>query len=123
MEFKLTINDGAKSYKKIVKEPETNVFVGLKVGAIISGDSFGFNGYEFMISGGSDKAGFPMHKGVNGAERAKILRRKKQGNALRKTVMGNTISEGTSQINLTVTKKGKKELKEIFEVTPETPAE
>ncbi len=119
MEFKLTINDGPKSYKKVVKDPESSVFIGLRIGDTVKGDAFGFEGYEFTINGGSDKAGFPMHKGVAGADRAKILKKLKNGSSIRKTVMGNTISEGISQINLTIKKKGKKELKEYFETKEE----
>ncbi len=120
MEFKLTINDGPKSYKKVVKEPEANNFIGLKIGDLIKGDLFGFNGYEFRINGGSDKSGIPMHKGVQSAERAKVLKRKKNGNSIRKTVMGNTISELISQINLTISKKGGKSINSYFESKEES---
>ena len=114
MEFKLTINDGPKSYKRVVKEPEANAFIGLKIGDSVSGKSIGFDGYEFVINGGSDKTGCPMHKGVAGAERSKMLKRQKTGCAKRKSVMGNTISESISQINLRIVSKGKKKLEEYF---------
>jgi len=114
MEFKLTINDGSKSYKQVVKEPEANSLIGLKVGETLKGDTIGFDGYEFIINGGSDKAGFPMHKGVKGSDRNKMLKRLKNGSAIRKTVMGNTISENISQINLRIAKKGKKKIEAYF---------
>ena len=114
MEFKLTINDGPKSYKYVIKEPEANVLLGMKIGEKVKGDSIGLKGYELEITGGSDNAGFPMHKGVQGAGRGKYLKRLKNGALKRKTVMGNTISESISQINLKVVKKGEKELSEIF---------
>ncbi len=114
MEFKLTINDGSKSYKKIIKEPEANIFLGLKIGDKINGDNIGFNGYEFIINGGSSNTGTPMHKGVIGADRHKILKRLKNGSAIRKTVMGNTISEQISQINLVISKRGTKKIEEYF---------
>ena len=119
VEFKLTINDKAKSYKKVVQEPEANSFIGLKIGDTISGDIVGISGYEFIINGGSDKTGCPMHKGVGGSDRAKRIIRKKNGCGVRKSVMGNTISEDISQINLMVSKKGKKALKEFFEAPKE----
>ncbi|MFA5406362.1 MAG: S6e family ribosomal protein [Candidatus Nanoarchaeia archaeon] len=114
MEFKLTINDKAKSYKQVVKEPEAAILVGLKIGDKVKGDHLGLIGYELIISGGSDKTGVPMHKGVLGADRAKMIKRLNNGSGVRKTVMGNTISENVVQINLTVAKKGAKELEELF---------
>ncbi len=114
MEFKLTINNGPKSYKYAVKEPEALIFLGLKIGDKVKGDQIGLQGYEFEITGGSDNAGFPMHKGINKAGRGKYLKRLKKGILKRKTVMGNTICETISQINLKVIKKGAKDLEEIF---------
>ena len=115
MEFKLTINDGPKSYKKVVGEPAANQFIGLKIGDTIKGDLININGYEFKINGGSDKTGCPMHKGINGSDRVKRIIRQKNGCGVRKSVRGSTISEDTSQINLLVSQKGKKELSTYFE--------
>lgn len=114
MELKLTINDGAKSYKHVVKEPESNVFIGLKLGEKVLGDAFGLPGYEFTINGGSSITGMPMHKGIIGSDLSKRLVRLKNGSAVRKSVMGNTISEKITQVNLIVAKKGGKELAEYF---------
>ena len=114
MEFKLTINDGPKSYKKELTSEESTKFIGLRIGESINGELIGLTGYELIINGGSDKCGFPMTKGVKGGERARVLRKGK-----RKTYVGNTISEDTAQINLKVLKKGKKSLKEIFEAPKE----
>jgi len=114
MEFKLTINDGAKAYKHVIKEPEAAVFLGLKIGDKIKGDGIGIPGYEFIITGGSDNAGFPMKKGIQGSERARMLVKDKKGCPRRKTVVGSMISESISQINLKVSKKGGKELSEYL---------
>ena len=119
-QFKIVI--GAKTgkcYQKEVKEPESNVFVGKKIGDIIKGDSFGLSGYEFEIRGGSDDAGFPMRKDVQGPVRKKILavegegiRKAGKGLKRRKTVFGNTISARIVQINLKVVKEGKEKMGE-----------
>lgn len=114
MDLKLTVNDGAKSYKHVVKEPESNVFIGLKLGDKIKGDAFGLAGYEFIINGGSSITGLPMHKGIIGSDLSKRLIRQKNGSAVRKSVMGNTISEKITQVNLIVAKKGSKPLEEYF---------
>ncbi|MBD3312336.1 30S ribosomal protein S6e [archaeon] len=119
MEFKLTINDGAKSYKHVIKEPEANALIGLKIGETIEGSKIGFNGYEFIISGGSDASGFPMKKGITSGERSKMLKKLPDGRTLRQTVRGNTISESTSQVNLKVKKKGKKKLEDFFKIPTE----
>ena len=52
-EFKLVINDvkSGKSYQKAVTGDESDVFKRTKIGSIISGDTFGFNGFEFEITG------------------------------------------------------------------------
>lgn len=119
MEFKLTINNGPKSYKHVVKEPEANTLLGLKIGDAVDGSKLGFNGYEFIISGGSDASGFPMRKGINSGERSKTLKKADKGRSYRKTVMGNTINESISQVNLKVKKKGKKKIEDFFKISTE----
>ena len=113
-DFKLVISsrDG-KSYQRELKDPDSNMFLGKKVGEQINGDQFGFSGYEFMITGGSDYCGFPMRKDVSGAARKRILSVQgigvgKIGKGIRHkvTVCGNTIHQRISQINLKVLKAG-----------------
>ncbi|MBW3012250.1 30S ribosomal protein S6e [Candidatus Woesearchaeota archaeon] len=112
--FKIVIGakDG-KSYQKEVKDDEASVFLDLKIGDKVSGDSFGFPGYEFEITGGSDNAGFPMRRDVDGRLRKRILtvdspgvRVKGKGVRIRKTVASNSVYDNTSQINLKVLKQG-----------------
>jgi|SRR3989344_3551371 len=116
--FKLVLGakDG-KSYQKEVKDKEANAFLAKKIGDKIQGDACGFPGYEFEITGGSDKAGFPMRKDVPGAVRKKILaiegvgvKKHGHGQKQRKTVFGNTVSEQIVQINLKILKEGKEKL-------------
>ena len=133
VEFKLTINDvkDGKSYSKEVKEAEADAFKGGKIGNKVKGDSFGFEGYEFEITGGSDNAGFPMRKDLNGQERKKILAlngegitTKRKGARIRKSVRGNTLSHVISQINLKVVNYGGKSIKDILGIKEEAaPAE
>lgn len=120
-EFKLTIND-VKSGKSYNTQMNTDAFKSKKIGDSVSGDNIGFKGYEFKITGGSDGAGFPMRKDVDGQVRRKGLFSKsgvgvnipRRGNKIRKSVRGNTISLNISQINLIVTKYGEKKLAEIL---------
>lgn len=117
-EFKLVIGskDG-KSYQREVKDSDAKPFLGKKIGDTIKGEGFGLEGYEFIITGGSDSSGFPMRFDVEGTARKKILavkgvgiRKKRKGQRQRKTVCGNRIHGGIVQINLKVVKEGKEPL-------------
>lgn len=130
VEFKLNIGDpkSKKTLKKDVKDAEAEVFVGKKIGDSVKGDLFGLTGYELVITGGSDSAGFPMRTDVEGGSRRKVLivkgiglRKNVAGRKIRKTVAGNTVTRKTVQINLKVSKAGKTPLFE--EPKPEQPAE
>ena len=126
VEYKLVLADPktGKCYQREAKEAEANVFLGKCIGDKVKGDKFGLGGYEFEITGGSDNSGFPMRKDLDGVGRKKILivsgigaKRKRKGQRQRKTVMGNTIGQKTSQINLKVIKYGKSKL-DVGEVKP-----
>ena len=128
---------GLKQGKCVQKElPEANakVLIGKQIGDKIAGDTIGFEGYEFQITGGSDYCGFPMRKDIPGANRKRIfavegigLHKKKKGIRVRKTVAGNTIHTKTAQINLKMIKEGNKPLiedkKEETPKTEEAPAQ
>jgi len=118
-EFKLVISDpkAKKAYQIEVKSPEADTFIGKKIGEKINGEAINVPGFEFEITGGSDKQGFPMRVDVIGTKRVKILigsgpgfRPKRKGERRRKSVRGNQISDEISQINLKVTKWGEKPL-------------
>ncbi|MBD3361826.1 30S ribosomal protein S6e [Candidatus Woesearchaeota archaeon] len=118
--FKVVIGtkDG-KCVQKEVGEPDSKSLIGKKVGDTIKGESFGLTGYEFLITGGSDYAGFPMRKDIPGQGRKRILaitgvgmKKARKGQRQRKTVCGNTIHSNISQINLKITQEGKNPLTE-----------
>lgn len=110
MEIKLVISEKGKSY--VAKSDD--VLVGRKIGDKIKGDLVGAKEYELEITGGSDSAGFPMDKSVEGSGRRRILITVKNGNKVRVTVRGNTISNDTAQVNLKVLKSGKDSLDKLF---------
>ncbi len=119
-EFKLVIGqkDG-KSVQKELKGNEADALLGLKLGDKVSGDVLGLHGYEFQITGGSDKSGFPMRRDVNGTLRQRIfstksmgLKTSRLGEKQRKSFSGNTIFEGTAQVNVLILKQGSKPLAE-----------
>ncbi|MBU2639809.1 MAG: 30S ribosomal protein S6e [Nanoarchaeota archaeon] len=117
-EVKIVI--GTKKGICFQKTHDSTSLIGRKVGETLKGDLISIPGYEFLITGGSDIAGFPMRKEIK-TRRAKIFARggvgvhpKNKGEIIRKTVAGNTIDEKTAQINLKVSKEGTKKLEEIF---------
>lgn len=126
-EFKIVINDvkKGKSYQKIVTGNESEIFIGMKIGSKISGDIFGFKGYEFEVRGGSDNAGFPMRFDIEGIGRRRPyvsqgpgVRGLKHGQKTRKTIIGNTISQTIKQINLKIINYGQKPVEEVLGVQP-----
>ncbi|MBW2969141.1 30S ribosomal protein S6e, partial [Candidatus Woesearchaeota archaeon] len=99
-------------------------------GETIKGELLGLTGYEFEITGGSDHAGFPMRKDIQGTGRKRILsvqgiglKKRRKGQRQRKTVCGNTIHTKTSQINIKITKEGKTPLEEPKKETQEKETE
>jgi small subunit ribosomal protein S6e len=131
MVHKLNISNKGKAWKLELEDDRLN---GKSIGNKIKGKDIKpeLEGYELEITGGSDSAGFPMSKDIEGIGRKKELLTKgwgmhkkpkglskkkvptPKGLRLRKTLRGNTISEHTVQINLKVTKEGSKKLSELF---------
>jgi len=134
MPFKINISEkGGKTYKF---ELETEELLGKELHEKIQGKELlpELGGYEFEITGASDRSGFPSHEKVPGAGLKKLLltygkgmhkrpRRegkkplsapKPRGLRLRKTVAGRAISPETVQINMKVIKEGSKKLLEVF---------
>lgn len=130
------INIGEKSGKTYKLESEEDAFIDKKLRDSIKGEEFSdkLEGYEFEITGASDKAGFTAMEKAEGIGLKKMLlgygkgmkkkpkkegkkklsNHKPKGLRLRKTVRGNTLTADFSQINLKVLKAGKKTLEEIF---------
>lgn len=120
--FKLCVADPktGKCYQKEVKDQEAESFIGLNIGEKITGDGIGMQGYEFLITGGSDYCGFPMRHGILGI-RKKIYSyggvgfpHLKKGEKTRKTVCGHKIHEKITQINLKISKEGAKKIEEVM---------
>jgi len=118
-------------------EGDSEELIGKKIGEKINGNEISQNlsGYEFEITGASDKAGFPSKKDVEGTGLKRVMltkgfalrklklkkktaTRKKihKGMKKRRTVRGNTISTDMVQINLKVLKEGDKKFEELFPV-------
>lgn len=120
MPFKIIIGDKGKAWKI---ETEAESLAGKSVGEKFEGKEIKpeLEGYELEISGGSDIAGFPLSKEVEGIGLKKVLFTRgwgmhdnREGVRLRKTVRGKTISASVTQINIKVVKHGKTPLAEVF---------
>lgn len=132
MAFKINISEkGGKTYHV---EVETEYFVDKSLGEKAEGKEFypALEGYEFKITGASDKAGLPALEQVEGIALKRVLlgygkgmhmrpkgvskkpNKKPAGLRLRKTIRGKVISPSISQINLSVLKHGAKALAEVF---------
>ena len=135
VKFSLNINDpkAGKSYKKEIEGETTDLFRAKKLDDKVQGGSLGFKGYEFTVTGGSDKQGFPMRSDLEIHGRKKVLlvsgtgaKPKDSGIKQRKTIRGNQLSTDISQINLKVSTYGQKSVEECLgleEKAEESPAE
>lgn len=134
MPFKINIAE--KTGKTYKLELESEDLVGKEINSNVYGKDLlaDLEGYEFEISGASDKSGFTAHKDVPGVGLKKVLlkygkgmkkRPRKEGKKkisnprpkglrLRKTVRGRVISPEITQINLKTLKEGSKKLAEVF---------
>lgn len=132
--FKINLSDKTGKTYKI--ESEAEQLIDKKLHDTIKGKEIDskLDGFEFEITGASDRAGFTAMKEIPGVCLKKILltygkamkkRPKREGKKkrsnpkpkglrLRKTVRGEVISSAIIQINLKVIKEGKKTLKDIF---------
>jgi small subunit ribosomal protein S6e len=110
--FKLIVSDKetGKSSVYELKDPQARALVGLKIGDEIDASVLGIQG-KIKITGGSDRAGFPMRSDVMGGVKKYVLlskgvgfKPKNKGERKRKLVRGNTITEDIYQINAVIVK-------------------
>ena len=120
VDFKIVIGtkDG-KTHQKEIKSPESDNLLKRRINETISGNLIGLEGYEFLITGGSDKCGFPMRKGIQEPRKRITVKGKtvgfsgknrhketQKGLIKKKTVCGEMITKIIHQVNLKVVKQG-----------------
>ncbi|MBU1129171.1 MAG: 30S ribosomal protein S6e [Nanoarchaeota archaeon] len=132
--FKINLSE--KSGKTYKLESESEELMGKSLKEKVEGKEISpdLEGYEFEITGASDKAGFPAFEEVEGVGLKKLLltygkgmkqRPRKEGKKkratkrpkglrLRKTVRGKIISNAIVQINMKVLKAGSKKLESLY---------
>tara|TARA_Y100000310_G_C20615042_1_gene780169 strand:- start:129 stop:671 length:543 start_codon:yes stop_codon:yes gene_type:complete len=143
MVFKINIS--TKEGKTFHLESESQGLIGKELNGNVSGNEVSpdLQGYEFQITGTSDKAGFSSLEQIEGTGLGKALlsyekgmkkRPKREGKwkrsknrpkglRLRKTARGKVISEDIIQINLKTLKEGAKKLSEMFPEQNKVPSE
>lgn len=106
--FKVVIADPktGKSTSVELKDQQAQPLVGLKIGDEVDGSLLGLQG-KLKLTGGSDKAGFPMRFDISGGVKKYVLMTKGigfqtdagEGKKKRKLVRGNTITDEIYQVN------------------------
>lgn len=128
VEFKLVIGDPKtkRAFKSEIKSPDADQLLGKKIGDTFRGELINLPGFEFQITGGSDKAGFPLYNDLEGQGKRRLVLekgmagfnepKKFKGIRVRKLVRGNTIAPDTVQINCKIIKHGEIDLMKHFNV-------
>ncbi|MEM2874128.1 MAG: 30S ribosomal protein S6e [Candidatus Nanoarchaeia archaeon] len=127
-DVKLIIGDpkSKRTFKTEIKGSDTEQLFGKKIGDTFRGELIGLPGFEFQITGGSDKAGFPMNPDLEGQSRKRlilsgktqgyIVPKKFKGRRERRLVRGNTIAADIAQINCKIVKYGDIDLMKHFNI-------
>jgi small subunit ribosomal protein S6e len=106
-EFKLVVSDPKTKKSEVheIKDAGTQILLGHKIGDIVDAAPLGLVG-KIQITGGSDRAGFPMRSDVLGGGKNYVLltkgvgfREREEGLKKRKLVRGNMVNEEIYQIN------------------------
>lgn len=110
-----------KTYQAEIAKDKESALIGLKIGDTFDGGTVGAAGYKLMVTGGSDKEGFPMRSDIKGSRRKQVLlssgtgiRPTREGERRKKAVHGSVISDQIMQVNSKVVEYGEKKLEEIF---------
>ena len=126
VEFKAIIADpkSGKTYQTAVAGHHANSLIGKKIGDEFDGIFVSLPGYKLVLTGGSDKDGFPMRGDVHGMKRRKTLLSKgigfkpdRDGIRKRKRVCGDTISQEIIQVNMKITSYGSKSIEDVIKST------
>ena len=113
--FKIIVSDPSSGKSQVVeaKENEAQSLVGMKIGEIFDGTIIGVSG-KVKVTGGSDKAGFPMRRDISGGAKKYVLltkgigfRSAEKGEKRRKLVRGSVITEEIYQLNAILVKETK----------------
>jgi small subunit ribosomal protein S6e len=123
MDFRVVISDpkSGKAYQVELKDAGANRFLGHRIGDKIDGGVMGLPGYSIVVTGGSDREGFPMRADLPGSKRRRLLvaggtgyHPTAEGKKRRKSVHGKDISADVGQINVKIVESGAKPVEELL---------
>ncbi len=121
---KITVSDPktGKSHPMELDKGKLGEIAGRRIGEEVDGGFVGLPGYKLRLTGGTDKQGFAMRRGVHKMGRSSLLlevgrgfARGKDGLRRRKTVQGEIYSDDIEQVNMLVIEQGKTPLEEILQ--------
>ena len=110
-QFKVVVSDPKTGKSEVIeaKDSTAQIFVGRRVGEVVDMSVVGQN-FKVKITGGSDRAGFPMRGDVLGSGKRYVLmtegtgfRHSVEGEKRRKLVRGGTVTEEIYQLNVAKT--------------------
>src|SRR5579863_6080773 len=105
--FKVVVSDPKTGKSEVLeaKDATAQLFMGRRLGDTVDLTAVGQN-YKVKITGGSDKAGFPMRGDVQGSGKRYVLmtegtgfRHSVSGEKRRKLVRGGTVTDEIYQLN------------------------
>jgi small subunit ribosomal protein S6e len=106
-QFKIVVSDPKTGKSEVVEAKDTmaQLFLGRRIGDTLDLSAVGQN-YKVKITGGSDKAGFPMRADILGGGKRYVLltegvgfRNSVEGEKRRKLVRGGLVTEEVYQLN------------------------
>ena len=124
VEFKAVINDpkSGKSYQRTISGHIANSLLGKKIGEEVDGLFVQLPGYKLVITGGSDKDGFPMRGDLTGPRRRGVLvsggvgfHPTRRGMRKRKSLRGGAVSPDILQVNLKIATRGPKTIEDAWQ--------
>ncbi|MGP3667440.1 MAG: 30S ribosomal protein S6e [Candidatus Bathyarchaeota archaeon] len=110
VKFKVIIsNKNGKSETIEVEGVKAYPLIGKSIGDTVDGTILGLKFKKLLITGGTDKDGFPMKPDVHGGVKAKLLLSESvgfhprfEGERRKKTVRGRIITDDIVQVNMKV---------------------
>ena len=119
--MKIVLSDPKSGRSASIDVPaeRTAQLLNLKIGDTFDGSAAGLAGYKLKVTGGSDRSGFPMKRGIDGTRKAKIFamggsKARKSGQYSRRSARGNTTSVDIEQLNTVIVEYGDRPVDEIF---------
>jgi len=115
--FKVIVSDPEEGKSKVVELDGARAvpLIGRRLGETVDGSVAGMSGRKLLITGGSDKDGFPMRRNIHGGVRVSVVvsesvgfHPQREGERQRKTLRGSVITEDIVQVNMKVIEKAKK---------------